>query len=303
MVSKEVSLKLTTEQAGALRRLLYDHGHWESELLFPIQNTLMDALDIDDQTLEANREEKDKGVAKLFRLYSKGGPQALAEALELGVPAAIKMDALAWQDLEAIWYHLSLGSQTSGRSDQPAKEKGMMSDNINRPTPVAKRNLVVLAEIVVLDVGEDPEPTLTALEAEFLDTHRGGFAVIGYQVEEQVGPPAEPDAYQQFVTRETVLDVSQEYLLSWMGEAQPDDQVAAEPPKPEGWQKPFLIASVCRADLRGILTAEEIASLSNGDMEDIADRMSDAYRDSGGYWESLAIMAQLVLKRKEEALE
>jgi hypothetical protein len=32
-------------------------------------------------------------------------------------------------------------------------------------------------------------------------------------------------------------------------------------------------------------------------MESIADKMSDAYRDSGGYWESLEIMARSVLTK------
>ena len=64
------------------------------------------------------------------------------------------------------------------------------------------------------------------------------------------------------------------------------------------WDKPFPITSVCRADLQGILTDEAITGLGDADMEDIADRMSDAYRDCGGYWESLEIMAKLVIERK-----
>ncbi len=58
------------------------------------------------------------------------------------------------------------------------------------------------------------------------------------------------------------------------------------------------MASICREDLRGILTVEEIARLDDGDMESIADRVSDAYRDSGGYWESLEIMARFVLDKE-----
>ncbi len=63
--------------------------------------------------------------------------------------------------------------------------------------------------------------------------------------------------------------------------------------------KSFTVASICREDLRGILTNEEITALDDTDMEDIADRMSDAYRDSGGYWESLEIMARFVLEKEE----
>ncbi len=62
--------------------------------------------------------------------------------------------------------------------------------------------------------------------------------------------------------------------------------------------KPFPIASVCRADLRGILTDEQIASLSDGEMESIADRMGDAFTDSGLYWESLEIMAKHVTEKE-----
>lgn len=69
--------------------------------------------------------------------------------------------------------------------------------------------------------------------------------------------------------------------------------------------KPFTVASICREDLRGTLTKQEIGQLSDSDMESIADRMSDAYRDSGGYWESLEIMARYVLDRinLEDAIE
>ena len=69
------------------------------------------------------------------------------------------------------------------------------------------------------------------------------------------------------------------------------------------WHKPFLISSVCRADLRGTLTEEEIAVLSDDEMEDIAEKMSDAHRDAGGYWEALELFAKLVLKRKEDVIE
>ena len=191
MVSEEITVRLTREQAEGLYRLIYDHGHWESKLFFPVENTLIDALEIDDEVLEQDREGKDKGVGKLFTLYREGGPQALAEALGLGTPEAINMEASAWQDLEAVWFHVS----------------------VNR------------------------------------------------------------------------------------------SQSVVEQPKQTELQKPFHIASVCRADLQGILTDAEIAQFSNDEMEDIADRMSDAYRDTGGYWEGLEIIARLVLKKKEESIE
>ncbi len=196
-MSKDVTLKLTTDQARGLYRLIYDYGHWESKLFFSVQNNLIDALEVDEGAIEEDREEKDKGVSKLFTLYRQGGPQALAEALKLGPPEAIQVEALAWQDLEAIWYHVSATKQPSKQGDQAAAKQ---------------------------------------LEQETL-------------------------------------------------------------------HQSFTIASVCRADLRDILTDEEITTLSDDDMADITDRMSDAYRDNGGYWESLEIMARFVLKRKEESIE
>lgn len=65
-----------------------------------------------------------------------------------------------------------------------------------------------------------------------------------------------------------------------------------------GLHKSFTVASICRADLQGILTDEEIGRLDDSDMERIADKMSDAYRDAGGYWEALEIMARDVLARQ-----
>ncbi len=65
-----------------------------------------------------------------------------------------------------------------------------------------------------------------------------------------------------------------------------------------GWHKSFKVASICRADLQGILTIEEIARLDGSDMERIADKMGDGYRDAGGYWEALEIMARDVLAKE-----
>ena len=65
------------------------------------------------------------------------------------------------------------------------------------------------------------------------------------------------------------------------------------------WHTPFTIASVCREDLRGILIAEDIATFSDDDMARIADRMSRAFQESGGYWESLDTIARSVLAKKQ----
>jgi hypothetical protein len=66
--------------------------------------------------------------------------------------------------------------------------------------------------------------------------------------------------------------------------------------KMAGWYKPFNVASICREDLRGILAEEAVAALTDSEMEMIADKMSNAYRDSG-YWESLEINAQVVVNQ------
>lgn len=67
----------------------------------------------------------------------------------------------------------------------------------------------------------------------------------------------------------------------------------------ELWHKPFIVASICREDLRGILSDEQIAALDDSDMERIADKVSDSFRDSGGFWESLEILAQSMLAKRE----
>jgi hypothetical protein len=67
-----------------------------------------------------------------------------------------------------------------------------------------------------------------------------------------------------------------------------------------GLHKSFTVASICRTDLEGILTDEEIAQLDDSDMERISDKMSDSYRDCGGYWESLEINARAVLETRGE---
>ena len=61
----------------------------------------------------------------------------------------------------------------------------------------------------------------------------------------------------------------------------------------------FTVASVCREDLRGILTQEEISTLNDHDMERIADKMNDAYQEHGGYWENLTDIARLVIAEKQ----
>jgi hypothetical protein len=61
----------------------------------------------------------------------------------------------------------------------------------------------------------------------------------------------------------------------------------------------FYITRVHREDLRGKFTDEEIASLTDDDMEEIADKMADAYLDDL-YWVSLEAAAEIVLEDKKQ---
>lgn len=75
-----------------------------------------------------------------------------------------------------------------------------------------KRRLVVLAEVELLDVEEDPAWALANLEAKLLDAFTGGVAVIGYQVKER-------EPYGEFTVVDTVLEVPEEYFRTWLDQA------------------------------------------------------------------------------------
>lgn len=66
------------------------------------------------------------------------------------------------------------------------------------------------------------------------------------------------------------------------------------------WYKPFTVASICREDLRGILSDEEITTLSDHQMQQIADRIRDGSQESGSYWELLSEATRLVLGQQPE---
>jgi hypothetical protein len=59
------------------------------------------------------------------------------------------------------------------------------------------------------------------------------------------------------------------------------------------WYQPFNVASITREKLRGLLPDDAIASLTDDQMQQIAGKMSDAYRDSN-YWENLSDATQSV---------
>jgi hypothetical protein len=63
----------------------------------------------------------------------------------------------------------------------------------------------------------------------------------------------------------------------------------------EFWNKPFTISSLCRDDLKRFFSEEEIATLTDVDMETIADKMSEAHHNTDVYWESLELGTRTVL--------
>lgn len=66
----------------------------------------------------------------------------------------------------------------------------------------------------------------------------------------------------------------------------------------EARHTPFEVSTICREDLRGIIANEEITTLSDEEMQQIATKMSDAYQD-GGYWVHLAEAAQSILQQRQ----
>lgn len=66
------------------------------------------------------------------------------------------------------------------------------------------------------------------------------------------------------------------------------------------WDKEFPIISVTRADLVSAgFSMEQIAQLTDEDMQEIADATEDVYYDHG-FWEDLELCTKRVLKCKEE---
>jgi hypothetical protein len=59
----------------------------------------------------------------------------------------------------------------------------------------------------------------------------------------------------------------------------------------------FYITYIHRDDLKGSFSDEEIATLTDSDMEEIADKMADAYLEMG-FWETLEDATEIILQRK-----
>ncbi len=66
------------------------------------------------------------------------------------------------------------------------------------------------------------------------------------------------------------------------------------------WQKEFPVNSVCRADVKEAgFSDEEIALLTDEDMQAIADKMADLY-DENGFWDDLSMVTGALLEKKEQ---
>ena len=63
--------------------------------------------------------------------------------------------------------------------------------------------------------------------------------------------------------------------------------------------KPFEITTVCRVDLQGKFTDEEVAMFDDRDMKYLASKMADAYCDLG-FWEDLEIIGRHILDGKKK---
>jgi hypothetical protein len=72
------------------------------------------------------------------------------------------------------------------------------------------------------------------------------------------------------------------------------------PQEVEKFYKTFPITSICRADLQEALkmSEEDVLRIDDVDMEEIAEKMADAYCDNV-FWIDLPIVAESVLEGRE----
>ena len=63
--------------------------------------------------------------------------------------------------------------------------------------------------------------------------------------------------------------------------------------------KAFLITSVCRNDLKDQFTKRQIDSLTDEDMEDLAENMAECYMNDGGFWDAMEIVTSDILADKK----
>ncbi len=66
------------------------------------------------------------------------------------------------------------------------------------------------------------------------------------------------------------------------------------------WMKEFPVNSLCRADIQEAgFPDEQIALLTDEDIQSIADKMADWY-DEYGFWEDLSSITSALLETKEQ---
>ncbi len=66
------------------------------------------------------------------------------------------------------------------------------------------------------------------------------------------------------------------------------------------WTKEFPVNSLCRADVKEAgFTDEQIALLTDEDMQAIANKMADWY-DENGFWEDVLSITRALLENKEQ---
>ena len=66
------------------------------------------------------------------------------------------------------------------------------------------------------------------------------------------------------------------------------------------WNKEFPVNSLCRADIKEAgFSEEQIAQLTDKDMQSIANKMAYCY-DENGFWDDLTTITTALLAQKEQ---
>ncbi len=75
--------------------------------------------------------------------------------------------------------------------------------------------------------------------------------------------------------------------------------VRQKPPEQEPhFTIPFEITTMCREDLREVLSEAEVAQFDDEDMRRLAIKMADAYVGSGVFWDDLEFLGRRILEEK-----
>ena len=104
-----------------------------------------------------------------------------------------------------------------------------------------------------------------------------------------------PPEHQATMALVLLIEVIEGEWGPWLNEAL-ELGVASEP-NPR--YKPFLVTSVCRADLEECFSPDEVAQFDDNDMKRLADTMGDWYLDES-YWHDLETIGRLILAEKQD---